>query len=93
MSVKVEFRKSGETFQWDDRFESILDLAKENEISIETDCEQGLCGTCKTKLISGNVEMETEDGLDDKDLEQNMILPCVSIPKTDVVIDVRHDVE
>ena len=31
--------------------------------------------------------MEVEDGLDDADLEQNMILLCVSIPRTDVVLE------
>ena len=55
---------------------------------METDCEQGLCGTCKVKLISGEVDMETDDGLDEADLEQNMILPCVSVPRTDVVLEI-----
>jgi len=87
MSLKIEFKTSGKTVEWDDRFESILDLAEENGISIESDCEQGLCGTCKIRLISGKVEMEAEDGLDDADLEQNMILPCVSTPLTDLVIE------
>ena len=36
---------------------------------METDCEQGLCGTCKVKLISGELDMETDDGLDEADLE------------------------
>lgn len=87
MSIKVEFQKSGKTVDWNDHVESILDLAQENGISIETDCEQGFCGTCKHKLLSGEVDMETDDGLDNADLEQNMILPCVSVPKTDIVMD------
>jgi len=87
MSLQVEFRQSDKTVEWESRFTSILDLAEEAGISIETDCEQGFCGTCKTKLISGKVEMEADDGLDDEDLEQNTILPCVSTPKTEVVID------
>ena len=29
MTVKVEFKKSDKSAQWDDRFESILDLAEE----------------------------------------------------------------
>lgn len=86
MGKKVEFKLSNVTVAWNDRFESILELAEESGVSIESDCEQGFCGTCKVKLLEGEVTMETEDGLDDVDLEQNMILPCVSFPKTDIVV-------
>jgi ferredoxin len=85
---KVEFKISNKTVDWDDRFLSILELAQEAGVEIETDCEQGLCGTCKVKLLSGEVDMETDDGLDEAELEQNMILPCVAVPKTDVVLEV-----
>jgi ferredoxin len=88
MKVKVEFRNSKKTAEWNDRFSSILELARESGVEMETDCEQGLCGTCKVKLISGEVDMETDDGLDEADLEQNMILPCVSVPRTDVVLEI-----
>ncbi len=87
MSRNVEFKQSGKTVEWDDRFDSILELAEESGVSIESDCEQGFCGTCKTKLLSGEVKMEVEDGLDDEDVDENVILLCVSVPKTDVVID------
>jgi ferredoxin len=69
------------------RLENILEAAEESGISFESDCEQGFCGTCKVKLLEGEVSMETDDGLDDVDLEQNMILPCVSVPKTNVVLE------
>ena len=88
MKIKVEFRNSKKTVEWDNRFSSILELARESGVEIETDCEQGICGTCKARLISGEVDMENDDGLDEADLEQNMILPCVSVPKTDVVLDI-----
>ena len=86
--MKVEFSDSGQSVEWEDRFSSILELAQESGLEIETDCEQGFCGTCKVKLVSGEVDMESDDGLDEADLEQNMILPCVSVPKTDVVLKV-----
>ena len=28
-------------------------------------CRMGVCGSCKVKLLSGSVTMETEDGLED----------------------------
>jgi ferredoxin len=85
--MKIQFQKSGKTLEWDDRFENILDLAEANGIQLENACRVGVCGTCKVKLLSGEVYMETEDGLQDEDRNQNLILPCVAVPKTDLVID------
>lgn len=88
MEIKVEFKESGKTVDWDNHCSNILELAQEAQVEIETDCEQGVCGTCKVKLISGEVDMESDDGLDEADLEQNMILPCVSVPRTDIVLKI-----
>lgn len=87
MALIVEFKKSGKMVEWEDRFESILELAEEHGIEIDSDCQQGFCGTCKTELLSGEVHMEVTDGLGDEEIEQKMILPCVSIPTTDVVLN------
>jgi len=87
MSHRVEFKRSGKVVDWDERFSSLLELAEENGIAIESECGQGYCGTCKTRLLAGEVDMETTDGLDEDDEVQNMILPCVAVPKTDVVIE------
>jgi ferredoxin len=87
MSLKIEFRKSGKTFEWDDSFENLLDFAEEKGISMESTCRVGVCGTCKVKLISGEVFMEAEDGLDEDDKSNQMILPCVATPQTDLAID------
>jgi len=88
MEIKVEFKDSGKTMDWNNRFSNILELAQEAGVEIDTDCEQGFCGTCKVKLVSGEVDMERVDGLDEADLEQNMILPCVSVPRTDIVLKI-----
>ncbi len=87
MSLKIEFKKSGKTFEWDDRFENLLDFAEEKGISMESTCRVGVCGTCKVKLVSGEVFMESEDGLDEEDKSNQMILPCVATPQTDLVIE------
>ena len=87
MAIKIEFRASGKTLEWDDSFDNILEFAEENGIELENECRMGVCGTCKVKWLEGEVEMEQEDGLEDSDKDQNMILPCVAIPVTDIVID------
>lgn len=88
MAIQVEFKTSGKTAQWNDSYESLLELAEENGIEIETECEAGVCGTCKVRLLSGEVDMEVDDGLEEEDKEANMILPCVAVPLTDIVLEI-----
>ncbi len=87
MALKVRFKKSGRTVEWSDIYANLLELAEDNDIEIESECEAGVCGTCKTRLISGRVDMELTDGLEPEDEEENMILPCVAVPVTDIVLD------
>jgi len=87
MTFTVEFGKSGMILDWDGRFESLLELAEEKGINIESACRQGFCGTCKTRLLSGKVDMEITDGLEDEDLKQNMILPSIARPKSNIVLE------
>jgi len=88
MAITVEFKISGKTAEWDESYENLLELAEENGVEIETDCEAGVCGTCKVRLISGKVDMEVEDGLEEEDIAANMILPCVAVPLTDIVLEI-----
>ncbi len=87
MAIQVEFKQSGKTVQWDDNLDSILELARASGIEIDADCEAGICGTCKVRLLSGKVDMEAEDGLENEDIEQNMILACVAVPLTDISLE------
>ena len=87
MAFNITFKKSGKTFEWEGRFNNLLDFAEEKGIPLESGCRIGACGTCKVKLISGSVTMETEDGLEDSDKAGGMILPCVAVPESDLEID------
>lgn len=87
MTYRVEFKKSGKTLKWESDAENLLDFAESGGIRIESGCRMGVCGSCKVKLISGTVTMETEDGLQDEDKADRMILPCVAVPETDLVIE------
>jgi len=87
MLIKIEFKKSGKTFEWDEGFGNLLEFSEAKGIQIESNCRIGVCGSCKVKLISGKVVMEKEDALEEGDREQNIILPCVATPQTDLVIE------
>ncbi len=87
MAFQIEFRKSGKTFEWEENFANLLDFAESKGIPIDSTCRVGVCGTCKVKLLSGRVFMETEDGLSEEEKKEGMILPCVATPAADLVIE------
>jgi ferredoxin-NADP reductase len=66
---------------------SVLELAESQGIAIPYDCRSGVCGQCKTKLLSGSVVMAAEDALDPLDRANNVILACQARCREDVVVD------
>jgi ferredoxin-NADP reductase len=67
--------------------ETVLRGAEKNGVLMPSGCRQGNCGTCATRLLSGNVQMEAADALNDELRSQGFILPCVSRPLSDVTLD------
>lgn len=66
--------------------ESILEAAESAGISLPSMCRVGACATCRTRLISGNVEGDF-DAIDASEQAAGWILVCVARPLTDCVID------
>jgi vanillate O-demethylase ferredoxin subunit len=58
------------------RDESIIDALARSGIEIPTSCQSGLCGTCKTRYISGDVE-HGDCILSDAE-HQEYLTPCIS---------------
>jgi ring-1,2-phenylacetyl-CoA epoxidase subunit PaaE len=48
-------------------------------------CKGGVCGTCRAKLIDGNVRMDTNYALEPDEVERGYVLTCQSHPTTDRV--------
>ncbi|MEL7293731.1 MAG: 2Fe-2S iron-sulfur cluster-binding protein [Pseudomonadota bacterium] len=67
--------------------ETILEVAEELDVDIESSCRAGSCGSCKVKLLSGSVEMDVDDGLEDEDKAGGYILACQAIPSTPVEVE------
>jgi ferredoxin-NADP reductase len=74
--VVVEFARSGKTCIIR-RDQTILEAAEEHGVAILSSCRQGQCGTCKTKLLAGNVRMDAEEGLDPYSRAEGFVLTCV----------------
>lgn len=67
--------------------ETVLDVADELDVDIENSCRAGSCGSCKVKLLRGDVDMEVDDGLEPEDKVSGYILACQAIPKSDVEVE------
>lgn len=48
-------------------------------------CQIGACGTCRARLVSGEVRMEDNDALTDDEITEGYILTCQSHPTTENV--------
>lgn len=52
-AFEVEFARSGITVEVP-ADKSILEVAEENGIDIESSCQEGVCGACETRILSGS---------------------------------------
>ena len=82
----VEFARSGQTYAVRSG-QTLLEAAEEHGVGIPSSCRQGQCGTCKTKLLAGNVHMDAEEGLDPESRAQGFVLTCVGHADGDVRLD------
>jgi glycine betaine catabolism B len=65
----------------------VLDAARQAGVRLPASCTQGMCGTCKVKLVSGQVEMKHNGGIRQREIDQGMVLLCCSKPLTDLVVE------
>jgi ferredoxin len=65
---------------------TLLEVAEANGVQIPYGCRQGLCGTCATRVLSGTVRMDTEDGLTAEQKNAGYVLACVSRVEGAVVV-------
>lgn len=82
----VTFKQSGKSAPLPEG-ETILDVADELGIEIENSCRTGSCGSCIVKLLSGDVTMECDDGLEPEDREQGYVLACQAVSNGSVEVD------
>jgi ferredoxin len=66
------------------RAESIIDALARSGVEIPTSCQSGLCGTCKTRYISGDVEHG--DCILSEEEHQEYFTPCISHIKSGTLV-------
>jgi ring-1,2-phenylacetyl-CoA epoxidase subunit PaaE len=67
--------------------QTLLEAGEELGLDLPYDCRAGICGTCKARLISGQVVMDTEDALGAGDRKAGRILMCQAHCVGDVIVD------
>jgi ferredoxin-NADP reductase len=80
----ITFARSGLTVPWSDKQSSLLELADACDVPTRWSCRTGVCHTCVTPLISGEVTYRPEP-LEPPTAGQ--VLPCCARPAGDLVLD------
>ena len=71
----IEFRRSGTTFACRTD-ETILNAALRNGLNPPSSCTEGVCGTCKSTVVSGTVDMAHAGGIRPREIAEHKILIC-----------------
>lgn len=62
--------------------QTVLDAAENIGIELPYSCREGMCASCMCEVIEGNVKLNNNDVLDEKDLANNLTLSCQAVPLT-----------
>lgn len=65
--------------------ESILDATLRTRPDAPFSCTGGVCGTCRARLVQGEVRMDRNYALEPEEVRAGIVLACQSHPVTDTV--------
>ena len=68
------------------RSESVLAATLRERPDAPFSCTNGVCGTCRARVIEGEVTMDRNYALEPEELEAGIVLTCQSHPVTDEVV-------
>ncbi|MFE1956685.1 MOSC domain-containing protein [Streptomyces sp. NPDC059479] len=80
----VTFTRSGISAPWSAVYNSLLELAEACDIPTRWSCRTGVCHTCGTPLVSGDVDYTTPPL---EPPEAGNVLICCSTPTSEVLVD------
>lgn len=80
----VRFLQSGRTLDWTGQHDTLLEFAESNGIAIDSGCRSGQCGSCETRLVSGEVGYLQRPTWE---VTQGYCLPCVCTPSSALELD------
>ncbi len=80
----IEFARSNLAIPWASDYSSLLELAEACDVPVRWACRTGVCHTCETTLIAGELDYDPDPVEPPAD---GSALICCSQPRDDVVLD------
>jgi ferredoxin-NADP reductase/MOSC domain-containing protein YiiM len=81
---QITFARSGLTVRWSDQHRSLLELADACDVPTRYSCRTGVCHTCVTPVLAGEVDY-TPTPLEMPGPGETLV--CCAHPRNDVVLD------
>ena len=81
---RIKLCLSGAQLEYSDEHPSLLAALEAHNICVEYQCREGYCGSCRTRLIKGEVSYV---GQPLAFIQQGEILPCCCTANGDIEID------
>jgi ring-1,2-phenylacetyl-CoA epoxidase subunit PaaE len=92
-NTKITLIIDGENMNFSmDKDNNILDEALANGIDVPYSCQGGVCTTCMGKLEKGKVIMDDDQMLSDEEINDGLMLTCISKPDSDEIVINYDDV-
>lgn len=79
----VEIASTGQTLHVSP-LQNLAEVLQEAGLPVETSCQSGLCGTCKVRYLSGDIDHQ--DYILNEDERQHCLTPCVSRARGGTVV-------
>jgi ferredoxin-NADP reductase len=84
-AYRIELKRSGRSLAWSARHPDLLSLLEAEGVdTVQPGCWRGSCHSCKTALLEGEVAATGECA---HEPERGTVLPCVCVPRGDLVLD------
>lgn len=76
------------------RGQSLLEAAQAAGIHLPRSCRNGSCRACRCRMLAGQVDYRVAwPGLSTDEHQEGWVLPCVALPRGDVMLDVPGAVQ
>jgi len=87
---KIKIEPSGHSFEASAE-ETVLAAALKHGVNLPYSCRGGACGSCKSKITSGEVHYEfMPDGISSREKQAGFALLCQAMASSDLVIESRE---
>ena len=85
---QVTIRLDGVSFGYELPYEgsSVLDSALQQGADLPYACKGGVCATCRARLVSGQVHMDSNYALEPEELAAGFILTCQAHPRSEKIV-------